>query len=140
MSTVFWAKVHGAAVHFPVALSLSSVALDGVGFALAARPVAYELHRGGRLAMMVGTLGSTVAVISGLLMTKGDWLGHGVMRWHHLYAWPAFGLLVGLTTWRSVTGIQPPRRALGCYLGCAVLAAALVSATGYWGGELLISG
>ena len=140
MDGVFWAKVHGAVVHFPVALSLCSAALDAAGFALASRPAAAELHRGGRLAMIVGTLGTAPVVVSGLMMTRGEMLGHGLMRWHHLFAWPAFGLLVALATWRSVAGPRPSRRAMGAYLGCAVLAAGLVSAAGYWGGELLVAG
>ena len=138
MSGLVWTKMHGAVVHFPVALSLCSAALDAAGFVLPTRPVARELHRAGRFALVAGTLGSAGAVISGLLMTKGEWLGHGLLRWHHAFAWPAFGLLVGLSAWRVLAGAQPPRRALGCYLVCAWLAAGLVAATGYWGGELLI--
>ncbi len=138
MSPMSWARMHGAVVHFPVALALCSAVLDTAGFALAARPVARELHRGGCVAMLAGTVGSAGAVVSGLLMTKGDWLGHGPLRWHHGFAWPAFGLLVGLSTWRVLAGAQPARRALGCYLACAWLAASLVGAAGYWGGELLI--
>jgi uncharacterized membrane protein len=140
MDGVSWAKVHGAVVHFPVALSLCSAALDAAGFASWPRPVARELHRGGRVAMFAGTLGSIPVVVSGLMMTRGEVLGHGLMRWHHLFAWPAFGLLVALATWRGLAGSEPPRRAMACYLGCAVLAAGLVSAAGYWGGEMLIRG
>lgn len=139
MDGMEWAKVHGAVVHFPVALSLCAAALDTAGFALAPRPVARELHRGGRLAMIAGTLGTAPVVVSGLMMTRGDVLGQGLLRWHHLFAWPAFGLLVALATWRSCAGPQPSRRAIAAYLGCAALAACLVSAAGYWGGELLIA-
>jgi len=138
VSELVWAKLHGAVVHFPVALSLCSAALDAAGFLLAAQPVARELHRCGRFALLAGTLGSIGAVISGLLMTRGGWFGHGLLRWHHVFAWPAFGLLVGLSIWRVLAGVQPGRRALGCYLVCAWLAAGLVAATGYWGGELFL--
>ncbi len=140
MDGALWAKLHGAVVHFPVAFSLGSAALDAAGFALDPRPVARELHRGGRLAMIAGTLGTAPVVVSGLMMTRGGVLGHGLLRWHHLFAWPAFGLLVALATWRGLAGPQPSRRAMTVYLGCAALAAGLVSAAGYWGGELLIAG
>ena len=63
-----------------------------------------------------------------------------VARRFQLIAWPAFGVLVALATWRSLAGPRPSRRAMGAYLGCAVLAAGLVSAAGYWGGELLVAG
>jgi len=140
MDTPFWAKVHGAVVHFPVALSLCSAALDAAGFALASRPAAPELHRGGRLAMIAGTLGAMPVVVSGLMMTRGELLGHGLLRWHHLLAWPACGLLAALAGWRTVAGPCPPRRALGAYLACALVAAGLVAAAGYWGGELMLAG
>jgi uncharacterized membrane protein len=140
MESVSWARLHGAAVHFPIALSLVSGVLDAIGFGFAARPVARELHRGGCCAMWAAAGGAAAAVVSGLIMTRGDMLGHGLMRWHHLYAWPAFGLLVGLAVWRGVAGVEPSRRAMGCYLIGAMLAAGLVAAAGYWGGELLMSG
>ena len=105
MGGAFWARVHGAVVHFPVALSLCSAVLDAAGFALAPRPVAQELHRGGRFTMIAGSLGAAPVVISGLMMTRGGVLGHGLLRWHHLFAWPAFALLVALAAWRGLAGL-----------------------------------
>ncbi len=140
MDPLFWARMHGAAVHFPVALSLGAGLLDAAGFALASRPAARELHRGAQWLMLAGALGGAAAVVSGLVMTRGELLGHDRIRWHHLFAWPAFGLLVGLAVWRALAGVQPPRRALAAYLGGAAVAAGLVAAAAYWGGELLIRG
>ena len=51
-------------------------------------------------------LGSVPAVVSGLLMTKGSLLGHGALRMHHLFVWPAFALLVGLAVWRVSAGAR----------------------------------
>src|SRR5476651_2455628 len=100
MDTTIWAKAHGATTHFPFALTLCSGALDAAGFALAGRPIVRELHAAGYWTLLLGALGSVPAVWSGLLMTKGSVLGHGALRMHHLFVWPAFALLVGLATWR----------------------------------------
>jgi uncharacterized membrane protein len=139
MQTLLWAQIHGATTHFPVALVLVSGALDAAAFGLVDRPLAHELETAGYWTMIGGALGSVPAVISGLLMTKGSVLGHGMLRWHHLFGWPAFGLLVALATWRVVVGQRATRRMAGGYLVGVGLAGALVTATGYWGGELMMA-
>jgi hypothetical protein len=58
---------------------------------------------------------------------------------HHLFAWPAFALIVGTATWRSFAPDFSTRRATATYLAVAGLAGALVSAAGYWGGEMLLA-
>ena len=78
------------------------------------------------------------AVVSGLVMTKGVLLGHDALRLHHLFAWPAFALIVGIAAWRLLTPEVATPRALACYLAVVAVSAALVSAAGYWGGELLL--
>ncbi|MEO6994908.1 MAG: DUF2231 domain-containing protein [Lacunisphaera sp.] len=139
MDTGFWTKLHGAATHFPIALTLCSGVFDGAGFALANRPIGRDLNAAGYWAMILGALGSVPAVISGLIMTKGVVLGHGVVRMHHLFAWPGFALLVALATWRVMLGRQATRSTFIGYLAGVVVAAGLVSAAGYWGGEMLIA-
>lgn len=139
MDPTVWAKAHGATVHFPLALALASGALDGAAFALGARPLARDLHAAGYWMMVLGALGSVPAVLSGLIMTKGTLLGHGALRLHHLFVWPAFGLLVALAVWRIATGTRAPRRMFAGYLVVVGLAAGLMSAAGYWGGEMMIA-
>ncbi len=139
MDPAIWSKVHGAAVHFPIAFALGSGAADSVAFALGSRPGSRELHAAGRWLMAGGALGSVPAVVSGLVMTRGGLLGHGDLRMHHLFAWPAFGLLFALATWRICSGAAVPRRAFAIYLVLAGVAAALVSIAGYWGGELMMA-
>jgi hypothetical protein len=65
-------------------------------------------------------------------------LGHDAMRFHHLFVWPAFALIVGAATWR-VLGRDPlsQRPPVG-YLAVAGLAAILVMGAGYWGGEMML--
>src|SRR5438132_3453561 len=93
-----WAKMHGAATHFPFALTLCSGACDATGLALAGRPVVRGLHSAGYWTMLCGAAGSVPAVFSGLLMTRGSLLGHGALRMHHLFVWPAFALVMALAT------------------------------------------
>lgn len=139
MEPVIWAKVHGATVHFPLAFVLCSSVLDASAFALGARPVARDLHAAGYWMMVCGAFGSIPAIVSGLLMTKGSLLGHGALRMHHLFAWPAFALLVGLAVWRIYTGRSATRPMFASYLVVAVVTAGLISAAGYWGGEMAIA-
>ena len=55
----------------------------------------------------------------------------------HDFVWPAFGLMVGLATWRLVVRNDAARPAFGVYLACAALTAVLMAAAGYFGGELM---
>ena len=139
MDAAIWAKVHGATTHFPLALALCSGALDAAGFFLANRPIGRDLQASGYWTMLLGALGSVPAVASGLLMTKGQLLGHGELRLHHLFVWPAFALLVALGAWRVCAGRCATRRAFGGYLIAAGVLAGLMSAAGYWGGEMMIA-
>ena len=139
MDATFWAKAHGASTHFPFALTLCSGALDAAGFGLAGRPIVRDLHAAGYWTMIGGALGSVPAVFSGLLMTKGSVLGHGALRMHHMFVWPAFALLVALATWRVLVGRRATRRVFGGYLIGVVIAGGLIAAAGYWGGEIMVS-
>ena len=139
MEPAIWAKVHGATVHFPLALALCSSVFDSAAFALGTRPFSRDLHTTGYWMMVVGALGSVPAVISGLFMTKGNLLGHGALRMHHLFVWPAFALLVGLAVWRVRTGQHATQRMFACYLILTGIAGALMGAAGYWGGEMMIA-
>ena len=139
MNSTLWAKAHGATTHFPIALVLVSFALDGAGFVAAGRPVARDLHAAGFWTMVSGAGGSVGAVASGLLMTKGGVLGHDALRMHHLFVWPAFALLIALATWRAVVGRNLTRPMLGGYLVVVATMAALMTAAGYYGGEMMIA-
>ena len=137
MQSGIWAEAHGAIVHFPIAFSLCSLAFDGAALALRSRPVSRELHAVGYWTLLTGALGSIGAVISGLFMTRGGLLGHGALRLHHLFVWPSFSLIIGLATWRLITGQRMTQRAFLGYLGAMAFTAALISIAGYWGGALM---
>jgi uncharacterized membrane protein len=139
MDAAIWPKVHGAAVHFPLALAMVSGACDFASLGLGQRPIARDLQTVGHWTMVLGALGSVVAVTSGLLLTHGRLLGHGALRMHHLFVWPAFGLLIALATWRVISPRPVPRRDRFIYLSGVGTLTALMTGAGYWGGELLIN-
>jgi uncharacterized membrane protein len=85
-------------------------------------------------------LGSLGAVLSGLVISHGQLWGRGNLARHHTYLWPAFGLLMALAVWRLVVGNHASSRSLRIYLAVSMVTAALMSAAGYWGGELLLNG
>jgi uncharacterized membrane protein len=139
MDRDIWAKMHGASVHFPIALVLVSFALDGAGHLSSRLAVRRGLHAAGYWSMLLGAAGTVPAVVSGLAMTKGVILGHDALRYHHLFAWPAFALIIGIAAWRSLGAGSANERPPLAYVAAAGLAAALVSCAGYWGGEMLIA-
>jgi uncharacterized membrane protein len=137
MEPAFWSHAHGATTHFPIALVLCSGGADLAGFALAGRPVVRDLHAVGFWTILGGAAGAVPTVISGLVMTKGSLLGHGALRMHHLFVWPAFALITGLATWRLIVGRRATRPTFAAYLGCVGVAGLLIAAAGYWGGEVV---
>ncbi len=116
MDPMLWAKVHGATTHFPFALVLCSAGCDLAGFVFAGRPAERDLHAAGYWTLLAGALGSVPAIFSGLVMTRGSVLGHGALRWHHLFVWPAFALLIALAVWRASGAASRVRcwRAIWC--------------------------
>ena len=139
MDVTIWAKVHGAAVHFPIALVLCSWALDASGLLFPGLAARRGLHAASYWTLLGGALGTVPAVVSGLVMTRGVLLGHDQLRLHHLFAWPAFVLIVGTATWRVLALGRGERPLPVSYLGAAGLCAGLVMAAGYFGGELALA-
>ena len=143
MSNDLWAKMHGGATHFPIALVMASTLFDMASLFL--RDNAGNTRRAGFQAagfytIILGALGALGAVGSGLVMSKGQLLGQGNLALHHAFLWPAFGLLVSLAIWRIVVRDRASARAFKIYLAGSMLTAVLMAAAGYWGGELLLNG
>jgi uncharacterized membrane protein len=138
MNSENWAKMHGATVHFPIALILCSGALDALGCFFPVAAIRRGLHAAGYWTMILGAAGTVPAVVSGLVMSRGVMLGHDTLRLHHLFAWPAFALIIGLATWRALASDFTARKAPAGYLVAAGLAAVLVMAAGYYGGEMML--
>jgi uncharacterized membrane protein len=138
MNSENWAKMHGAAVHFPIALILCSGALDALGYFSPGLAMRRGLHAAGYWTTILGALGTVPAVVSGLAMSKGVMLGHDALRFHHLFVWPAFALIVGLAIWRAFAGDFAARKPPVSYLATVGLAAVLIMGAGYWGGEMML--
>ena len=137
MSTGFWSDAHGAATHFPIALALISGAFDIGALLIGEKPVGRGLNMAGYWTIVSAAVLSLPAVLSGLLITKGSLLGHGALRLHHLFVWPAFALLIGLATWRVFIGVSGERKCSWAYLSAVVVLIGLISAAGYWGGRMM---
>jgi uncharacterized membrane protein len=135
-----WPKLHGASVHFPVALAMAAALFDGLGyFWPKASPRKAQLHAAGYFTIVLGALGTFPAVLSGLFMTKGEVLGHDALLFHHLFVWPAFTGLVGLGVWRALVNDKASPRSFTIYLVLQFATAGLMAGAGYWGGELLLN-
>jgi uncharacterized membrane protein len=134
-----WPKLHGASVHFPVALAMAAALFDGAGFFWPASPRKAQLHAAGYFTVILGALGTFPAVLSGLLMTRGEVLGHDALLFHHLFVWPAFAGLVGLGAWRAMVGDKASPRSFAIYVTILFVIAGLMAGAGYWGGELLLN-
>jgi uncharacterized membrane protein len=132
-----WTDVHGGATHFPIALAVGAFCCEAAGLWFWSRPAGARLRSAGAYAVWTAALGSLAAVVSGLLLARGEMRGAGALRWHHRFAWPAFVLLVGAASWRALVHEAPSRRVQGAYVALLGAAAALVLGAGYWGGELL---
>ena len=138
MDSGLWARLHGAVIHFPVALSISHRALrHGCVVLLVASRGSSRLLAGGGYALYVAALVSVPAVISGLVLTRGIIWGHDALRWHHLFVWPAWGLLIALAVCAGTPAVDAPtRREHAIFLAGVWLMAALMGGTGHWGGLL----
>jgi len=138
MDSTIWARVHGASTHLPIGLAFASWFFDTAGLVLARRPQAGQLHHAGYWTMLLAGASVFPAVASGLVLARGEVLGHDLLRLHHLFVWPAFTLLVGLCVWRATMREKAARVTLLGYLAVAFAAVCLLGGAGYWGGEMLL--
>jgi len=130
--------MHGGATHFPIALLMVSVVFDHAGFWWRDELRRREFRAAGFHCLLLAAAVSPFAVLSGLVLSKGQLMGTGALALHHVFIWPAFGLLTGLAVWRLVVRERASRRASGRYLVLATLTVAAMLTAGYWGGEMLI--
>jgi uncharacterized membrane protein len=134
-----WPRLHGASTHFPIALALVAGLFEAIAIFLGSEDLRNHLRTAAAFLLPLAAAGAVVSVISGLGLAHGETLGAGSLRAHHLFVWPAFGLLVAVSTWRLIAGSNPSPRALAFYRIALWCDAALILAAGYWGGELALS-
>lgn len=132
--------MHGGATHFPIVLVLSAGLFDTLGFTLPTSSKQRDFSVIGYWLGILGAFGCIGAVFSGLALSKWTIGGSGLVLRHHLFVWPAFALIVGLATWRYMVGDNPSRRAVAMYLAIMIVACALISVAGFFGGEMLLGG
>ncbi len=139
MDAQVWSKVHGAMTHFPIAFAPCAAMADAAGVLCTRKRLSRHFHAFSSWLIYIAALASVPAVVSGLLMTKGRMLGHGVLRLHHLFVWPAFALLIAAAAWRCFSGARMGENAGFIYSALIWLSAGLVVTAAYWGGEMMIS-
>jgi uncharacterized membrane protein len=138
MHQLFWARMHGGATHFPIALLMVSVGFDHAGFWWPNEARRRELSAAGFYSLLIAAAAAPAAVVSGIALSKGTLMGGGLLALHHWFVWPAFGLLMGLAVWRLVVRERASRIARVGYLAVATLTVGAMMTAGYWGGEMII--
>jgi uncharacterized membrane protein len=131
-----WPRLHAALNDLPAALLLVAVIFDLAG-AFTRRP---SLRTAGFWTLMAGTVGAAVAVISGL--QAEDHIAHGeavhqVMETHEELALITLGIFAVLALWRLVRERRMGRAERGVALAWSVGGAAVLVATGVYGGKLV---
>jgi hypothetical protein len=135
----WWSRLHGASTHLPVALVPVAAGFEVLALFVRGDEWRRRLRASAALLVPLAALGAIGAVISGLGVAHGEVLGSGSLRLHHLFVWPAFGLLIAVAVGRMLMGSNASTRALTIYRVALCLNTALILAAGYWGGELVLS-
>jgi uncharacterized membrane protein len=135
-----WEMMHGGSTHLPIALMLVSAVFDTLGGVIRSDRVKDRFHATGLFTLIAGTLGAFPAVLSGLVLARWEIGGSGALFWHHFFLWPAFAMLIALSVWRLIVRGRRSRTGFFIYLLAAFGTAFLVSAAGFWGGEVLLGG
>ena len=138
MNSLFWSRLHGGATHFPIALLFAAALFDALGFFLRSAQKRHDFAVLGYWLAILGALSSFGAVFSGLALSNWTIGGSGLVLRHHLFVWPAFGVIVALGTWRYLVGPEASRRGLTVYLISMVIGCGLIGIAGFFGGEMLL--
>jgi hypothetical protein len=139
MADDWWARLHGVSTHLPVALVPVAACFEALALFVRGDELRRRLRWCAMILLPLAAIGAIGAVVSGFGMTNGEFLGHGLLRKHHLFVWPAFGLLVATAVCRAMMGAEPSSRASIVYRLSLALTTALILGAGYWGGELVLS-
>src|SRR5207302_9186740 len=138
MNSLFWERAHGGLTHFPIALIFVATFFDIISLVRDRSAKGRDFNTIGYWLLILAALGAVAAVFSGLGLSKWEIMGTGLMQLHHLFVWPAFGLILALTAWRVAARNEFSRRAFASYLIAACCACALIGAAGFVGGEMLL--
>jgi mono/diheme cytochrome c family protein len=139
MNSLFWERAHGGLTHFPIALIFVATFFDLLSFVWNRSARRRDFNAIGYWLLILAAIGAVAAVTSGLVLSKWQFGGTGLVRLHHLFVWPAFALILGLVAWRVAVGNRFSRRAFASYLIATCTACALIGAAGFVGGEMLLA-
>ena len=134
-----WPRLHGASTHLPIALVPVAAGFEFLALFVRGEELRRHLRAAAAFLLPLAALASLASVLSGFGISRGEVLGQGILRTHHLFVWPSFALLIGLATWRTAAGPDISNRALTGFRFVLILNAVLILAAGYWGGELALS-
>ena len=135
----WWSRLHGASTHLPVALVPVAACFEALALFVRGDELRRRLRASAALLLPLAAAGAVVAVVSGFSIAHGVILGSGSLRMHHLFVWPAFGLLIALAVGRWLLPAESPQSAWWIYRLALGLNTSLILAAGYWGGELVLS-
>jgi uncharacterized membrane protein len=138
-------NIHPVVVHFPIALFLTGFVLDAIGYLFQRE----TLKRAGLILIVLGALGALAAMLTGQFAEESveerlSGAGKRVLDTHEdlgkltaylLLAVAALRLILAtswLNRWRWAAGA-----ALAIYLIAGIVGAGALTATGYYGGELV---
>src|ERR1700689_4991433 len=88
MNQTFWARMHGGATHFPIALLMVSVLFDHAAFWWRNESRGREFRAVGFYSLLTPPAPAPAAVLSGLALSRGTLLGKGMLALHHYFVWP----------------------------------------------------
>jgi uncharacterized membrane protein len=138
MNSLFWERAHGGLTHFPIALIFAAAFFDVLTFFWRGSSKRSEFSAIGYWLTVLAAIGAVGAVFSGLALNKWKFGGTGLVFVHHLFVWPAFGLILFLVSWRVFVRNQFSRRAFLLYLGLTFGTCGSIGAAGFVGGEMLL--
>jgi len=129
-------SLHPLVVHFPIALLLSALLLDGLALALKRTP----LHRVALWNLALGTLGAGAAVLTGL--QAEDVAKHSFEIWQVIQLHKRLGittLILGImvTSWRLWKRDRLSRRARTLTLAAMLAMASTLGVGAYLGGRMV---
>jgi uncharacterized membrane protein len=133
-----WPRLHAALNDLPVALLLAAVLLDLVAVVTKRQ----SFREVGAWAMLVGTIGGAVAVLSGLQaeehISHGEAV-HRVMETHEQLGLITLGVFGVLTLWRIVRERRMGAGERTLSLVVSIVGVGFLVATGVYGGKLVFN-
>jgi mono/diheme cytochrome c family protein len=139
MNLAYWERIHGGITHLPIVLLPASIVFDTIAWRSRQHALRRGLHAAGFGSAVAGVLGGVIAMIAGLVLTRGRMLGSGEETVHHLFVWPALILSALFVGWRLFIRESALPLKLGIYLIGMSLATVMMFGAGYSGGELLLA-